>query len=113
MNTPLRTAEPGEARSPSVNRHATDMVSLVFGLAFVMISAWWLVAQAFDLDLNLPRGGGWLVAAALIIFGLLGVTASLRGGRQARRNGREPALDGGMPAPPVTPVTPPVPPVAP
>jgi hypothetical protein len=118
MNTPLRTVEPGEARSvpPSVNRHATDMASLVFGLAFVMISTWWLVAQAFDLDLDLPQGGGWLVAAALIIFGVLGVTASLRGGRRARRDGPGAAPGGVMPAPPVTaptvtpagsPVTPP------
>jgi hypothetical protein len=85
MNAPLPTTEPTPTRSASVNRHATDVVSLVFGLAFLMIAAWWLVAELIDLDLDLPDGGGWLVAAALITFGVLGVTASLRGGRRADR----------------------------
>jgi hypothetical protein len=66
-----------------VKRHPTDMVSLVFGLAFIGIAAWWLVARY--VDLRVPHFG-WFAAGALILFGLLGVIASLRGGED-RANG--------------------------
>jgi hypothetical protein len=60
-----------------MKRHTTDMVSLVFGIAFVGIAAWWLVS--LYLDLSVPHLG-WFAAGGLILFGLFGVIASLRGG---------------------------------
>jgi hypothetical protein len=61
-----------------MNRHATDLVSLVFGLAFVTISAWWLTARFINIDI--PHAG-WFAATALIVLGLVGVVVSLRSGR--------------------------------
>jgi hypothetical protein len=60
-----------------MKRHTTDLISLVFGLAFVGIAAWWLVSLYFDL--RVPHLG-WFAAGGLILFGLFGVVASLRGG---------------------------------
>jgi hypothetical protein len=50
-----------------MKRHTTDLVSLVFGLAFVGIAAWWLVSLYFDL--RVPHLG-WFAAGGLILFGL-------------------------------------------
>ena len=63
-----------------MKRHTTDLVSLVFGLAFVGIAAWWLVSLYFDL--SVPHLG-WFAAGGLILFGLFGVVVSLRGGETA------------------------------
>lgn len=60
--------------------HRTDGLSLTFGLVFLAIVAWWLVAATVDLSLpNL----GWFVAGALIVLGLLGLVGALRSGRDA------------------------------
>ena len=58
--------------------HRTDGVSLTFGLIFLAITAWWLVAQL--LDLSLPDIG-WILAGALILIGVLGLLGALRSGR--------------------------------
>jgi hypothetical protein len=63
-----------------MKRHTTDLVSLVFGIAFVGIAAWWLVSLYFDL--SVPHLG-WFAAGGLILFGLFGVVVSLRGGENA------------------------------
>jgi hypothetical protein len=63
-----------------MKRHTTDLVSLVFGIAFVGIAAWWLVSLYFDI--SVPHLG-WFAAGGLILFGLFGVFASLRGGERA------------------------------
>jgi hypothetical protein len=63
-----------------MKRHTTDLVSLVFGIAFVGIAAWWLVSLYFNL--SVPHLG-WFAAGGLILFGLFGVVASLRGGERA------------------------------
>ncbi|HEX5595095.1 MAG TPA: hypothetical protein VFX61_03595 [Micromonosporaceae bacterium] len=55
--------------------HRTDMVSLTFSLIFLAIGAWWLLAQIFHLPLPTI---GWIVAAGLILFGLLGALGALR-----------------------------------
>jgi hypothetical protein len=60
-----------------MKKHTTDMVSLVFGIAFVGIAAWWLIS--LYLDVRVPHLG-WFAAGGLILFGLFGVVASLRGG---------------------------------
>jgi hypothetical protein len=89
-----------------MKRHATDLVSLIFGVVFVLAAAWWYGVVYLDLrpDLNLPNFG-WIIAGLLIVLGLLGLAASFRRDPAALS---EPAT---MPLPP-TPPTPPSPPSA-
>ncbi|MEH0937469.1 hypothetical protein V6U80_20140 [Micromonospora sp. CPCC 205543] len=70
--------------------HRTDLVSLAFGLIFVGLSVWWLLARM--LGLALPPVG-WFLAGGLLLIGLLGLVGALRWGRHA-----DPAAGGG-PAP--------------
>ena len=58
--------------------HRTDGVSLSFGLIFLAVVAWWLLAQV--VEIRLPALG-WLVAAGLIVFGIFGLLGALRSGR--------------------------------
>jgi hypothetical protein len=59
-----------------MRRHRTDGVSLGFGLLFLAIAFWWVVGQYVDLEVpNL----GWIVAAGLIVLGVVGVIGSLFG----------------------------------
>ena len=58
--------------------HPTDKISLGFGLVFLAVAAWWLVAQLLDLA---PPTAGWFLAVALIVFGVLGLLGALRSGR--------------------------------
>lgn len=60
--------------------HRTDIVSFAFGLIFLGLAAWWLLAQL--LGLALPAVG-WFLAGALILIGLLGLVGALRSGRPA------------------------------
>lgn len=74
-----------------MKRHSTDLVSVIFGVIFLAIAGWWLLGRY--VNLNVPHGG-WVLAGALILVGLLGVVGSLRGDRNGDRNGdrtREPA----------------------
>jgi len=59
--------------------HRTDGVSLSFGLLFFGIVLWWAVAQLWTV--RLPAGG-WLVAGALILFGVIGLSGAIRSGRR-------------------------------
>nr|WP_229400770.1 hypothetical protein [Micromonospora okii] len=61
--------------------HRTDIVSLGFGLFFVALAAWWLLAQL--LGLALPPVG-WFLAGGLILIGVLGLAGALRSGRGHR-----------------------------
>ncbi|MFV2087166.1 hypothetical protein, partial [Micromonospora sp. LOL_021] len=61
-----------------MKRHRTDGVSLTFGLIFILIAGWWLIAQSVDVPL--PRVG-WIVAGGLILLGVLGLVGALRSGR--------------------------------
>jgi hypothetical protein len=63
-----------------VKAHRTDLLSLAFGLVFLALSAWWLLAQL--LGLALPPVG-WFLAGALILIGVLGLVGALRSGRSA------------------------------
>ncbi len=65
-----------------MKRHPTDTVSLVFGLIFLGIVGLWVVGLFFDFDIP---NFGWIAAVGLIVLGLLGVAASLRGGGRDSR----------------------------
>lgn len=60
--------------------HRTDTSSLVFGLLFIGVAFWWLLAQftGFQLSLGLI---GWLAAALLIVAGALGIATAIRSSR--------------------------------
>ncbi|SCE93326.1 hypothetical protein GA0070607_3379 [Micromonospora coriariae] len=58
--------------------HRTDLVSFAFGLVFLGLSAWWLLAQL--LGLALPPVG-WFLAGALILIGVFGLVGALRSSR--------------------------------
>lgn len=69
--------------------HRTDGVSLTFGVLFLVLASWYLLARL--VDLNLPMMG-WSVAGGLILLGLLGLVGALRsGGKQAVAAGDEAA----------------------
>jgi hypothetical protein len=59
--------------------HRTDGVSLSFGLIFLLIALWWAVSRV--VTLHLPALG-WLVAGALILFGVVGLLGAIRSGRR-------------------------------
>lgn len=73
--------------------HRTDLVSFAFGLVFLALSAWWLLAQL--LGLALPPVG-WFLAGALILIGVFGLVGALRSGRP---NQSEPIAEAGAVAP--------------
>jgi predicted permease len=59
--------------------HRMDGVSLSFGLIFVAIALWWGISRLVTVHLPNP---GWLVAAALIFFGVVGLLGAIRSGRR-------------------------------
>jgi hypothetical protein len=67
--------------------HRIDRVSLAFGLVFLVIVGFWLIART--VDVRLPAVG-WFVAGGLILFGLLGLVGSLRSGRTSQPVSAEP-----------------------
>ncbi|MEV0213236.1 hypothetical protein [Micromonospora sp. ALFpr18c] len=71
--------------------HRTDLVSFAFGLVFLALSAWWLLAQL--LGLALPPVG-WFLAGALILIGVFGLVGALRSGRPSQP---EPAVQATAP----------------
>jgi hypothetical protein len=61
--------------------HRTDVVSLVFGLIFLLVAGWWAAVHYFDLHWDYTwdvPNLGWIVAAGLILLGLLGILSTLR-----------------------------------
>ncbi|WBB55033.1 hypothetical protein O7601_02545 [Verrucosispora sp. WMMD573] len=62
--------------------HRTDLVSFAFGLLFLALAAWWLLAQV--LGLVLPPAG-WFLAGGLILVGGLGLIGALRSSRYNAR----------------------------
>ena len=59
--------------------HRTDGVSLSFGVIFLLVAMWWAMSQV--VNLRLPAVG-WLVAGALILFGVVGLLGAIRSGRR-------------------------------
>jgi hypothetical protein len=64
-----------------MNKHATDVVSLVAGVVFLAVAGVWLLLRTVS-D-SLPSAG-WLLAGGLVMTGVLGITATLRSGRAPR-----------------------------
>jgi hypothetical protein len=60
--------------------HRTDGVSLSFGVLFILVAIWWGVSRVADV--HLPAAG-WLIAGALILFGVLGLMGAILSGRRA------------------------------
>jgi hypothetical protein len=67
--------------------HRTDALSLVFGLGFLFLAAWWLFSRR--ISVGLPTLG-WILAAALISLGGLGLVGAIRANRPGHRDGQEP-----------------------
>jgi hypothetical protein len=57
-----------------MSRHVFDLVSLIFGIVFVGLAGGWMVNQW--LDLTMPPVG-WIVASALVLFGVLGLITTV------------------------------------
>jgi len=57
-----------------MNRHDTDLVSLVSGLVFATLVGWWLLLRWISVG---PPGPGWYVAVALLVLGALGILTTL------------------------------------
>jgi hypothetical protein len=65
-----------------VRRHDTDVTSLVFGLVFVGMAAIWALVQSDLLSLpDLSVVG----PAVLVVAGVIGLAATLRGSARSRR----------------------------
>lgn len=65
-----------------MNRHATDVVSLVAGAMFLAVAGIWLLFRT--VHISLPSIG-WLAAGGLVIVGVLGLVGTLRPGRTPQR----------------------------
>jgi hypothetical protein len=81
--------------------HRTDGISLSFGLIFLLVALWWAVSRV--VNVHLPAVG-WLVAAALIVFGVIGLLGAIRSGRPpapqpapVAQPAAEPEIPGGLP----------------
>jgi Na+-transporting methylmalonyl-CoA/oxaloacetate decarboxylase gamma subunit len=81
--------------------HRTDGVSLSFGLIFLLVALWWAVSRV--VHLHLPPVG-WVVAGALILFGVIGLLGAIRSGRApapqptpVAAQTAEPEVPGGLP----------------
>jgi hypothetical protein len=58
-----------------MKKHPLDLMSLVFGLVFLVIAGLWTVHRTIDVDLP---PAGWFVAGALVIVGLIGIISIVR-----------------------------------
>ncbi|MEU1809926.1 hypothetical protein [Micromonospora aurantiaca (nom. illeg.)] len=76
--------------------HRTDVVSFAFGLVFLGLSVWWLLARI--LGLSVPPVG-WFLAGGLVLIGLLGLIGALRSGRPPEQPAPQPAPDVTVSAP--------------
>ena len=59
--------------------HRTDGVSLSFGEIFLLVAGWWAISRV--VSVHLPADG-WLIAGALILFGVIGLLGAIRSGRR-------------------------------
>ncbi|WP_067496075.1 hypothetical protein [Actinoplanes sp. TFC3] len=81
--------------------HRTDGISLSFGVIFLLLALWWALREVANV--RLPAAG-WLVAGALIFFGVIGLMGAIRSGRRVEQPAPVPATAGApAPAPVETP----------
>lgn len=66
-----------------MNRHETDVLSLVFGLAFLVVAATWVVAKVVDISWF---SIGWLFAGGMVLIGLLGIFSAIGPSRSPQRS---------------------------
>jgi hypothetical protein len=59
--------------------HRTDGVSLSFGVIFLLVALWWAISRV--VSIHLPAVS-WLLAGALILFGVIGLLGAIRSGRR-------------------------------
>jgi O-antigen/teichoic acid export membrane protein len=57
-----------------MNKHAWDTLSLIFGVTFLAAVGAWLVSEWLTVDLP---PAGWLLAAGLVLFGVLGLISTV------------------------------------
>ena len=55
--------------------HEPDMVSLIWGVLFLVVAAGWFLAKV--VEVHLPSAG-WILAALMIAMGVLGLVSALR-----------------------------------
>ncbi|MEV0000876.1 hypothetical protein AB0H28_01135 [Micromonospora sp. NPDC050980] len=65
--------------------HRTDIVSFAFGLVFLGLALWWLLARI--LGLAVPPVG-WFLAGGLVVIGLLGLVGALSSVRRQGQAGQ-------------------------
>lgn len=61
-----------------MKKHATDPVSLVFGMIFAAIVGWWVLGEI--LGNGLPMG--WILVGALFAIGIIGLITSVQIGQK-------------------------------
>ncbi|MQA25630.1 MAG: hypothetical protein GEU94_09170 [Micromonosporaceae bacterium] len=66
--------------------HGTDAASLVFGVLFLGIAGWWLLADFTGWELSVSVIA-WLAAGLLIVVGVLGITTAIRSSRDRESGG--------------------------
>ncbi|HEX2417943.1 MAG TPA: hypothetical protein VHJ83_07450 [Micromonosporaceae bacterium] len=59
--------------------HNTDHLSLAFGVLFLAVAGWWLIAQITDLTVS-AHVMAWLVAGLLMVVGAVGIITAIRSG---------------------------------
>lgn len=70
-----------------MNRHDTDVVSLVSGIVFAAVLGWWLLLRWVSLS---APGAGWLFATALLVLGAAGIVVNVGRWRQRRADDAAP-----------------------
>jgi hypothetical protein len=63
--------------------HRTDVVSLLFGLIFILVAVWWTLGRSINVGIG---SLAWAVAVALILLGGLGLLGALRGRDSSSRD---------------------------
>ncbi|MEV0268520.1 MAG: hypothetical protein HOV71_08710 [Hamadaea sp.] len=81
-----------------MKKHPLDLLSLIFGLVFLLIAGLWTVHRTVDVDLP---PAGWFVAGGLILVGLLGIGSIVRGVLRGDRTAVESEHGGADTQPPV------------
>ncbi|GAA5178353.1 hypothetical protein GCM10023322_05320 [Rugosimonospora acidiphila] len=66
-----------------MKRHRTDVLSLLFGVIFILVALWWLLGRSIDIGVGTLA---WAVAVALIVLGGVSLLGALRGRDTAARD---------------------------